>query len=97
VASAMTNEQRFIASCEGLGEADVRQKLNAGRYSERRATWASKWLEQVESGKSDATKAEEKRTRLRNSAKTKRFVAPAVLATVVVLVLVVAISILRFR
>jgi hypothetical protein len=55
----MTNEERFVASCQIGGEADVRQKLNADRYSVQKAVWASNWLEQVESGKSDATKAEE--------------------------------------
>lgn len=91
----MTNEQRFIASCEGLGEADVRQKLSAGRFSERRAEWASTWLEQVESGKSDATRAEEKSSRLRKSAKTNAYVAPAV-AGFVVLLLVIGAMVMKF-
>ena len=56
----MTNEQRFIASCESVGEAYVRQKLSGGRYSEPKIAWANSWLEQVESSKSEATKAEEK-------------------------------------
>ena len=64
---AMTNEERFIASCETVGEADVRSKLSADRYSERKAVWASAWLEKMESGKSDATKAEEVSSRLRSS------------------------------
>jgi hypothetical protein len=85
----MTNEQRFIASCETLGEADVRQKLNAGRYSGRRADWATIWLEQVESGKSDATKAEEKTTLLRKANKNG-YVAPSVAALVVLVLLAVA-------
>ena len=57
---AMTNEERFIASCRNVGEADVRQKLTAQRYDGQRAVWASSWLEQVESNKSDATRAEER-------------------------------------
>ena len=61
---AMTNEERFIASCQSLGEADVRQKLNADRYSDRKAVWANSWLEEMESGKTDATKAEEINSRL---------------------------------
>jgi hypothetical protein len=61
---AMTNEERFIASCQSVGEADVRQKLNANRYTGQRAVWASGWLERVENGKSDATKAEERNTPL---------------------------------
>jgi hypothetical protein len=55
----MTNEERFIASCQKIGESDVRQKLNADRYGGQRAVWAAKWLAQVESGKSDDTEAEE--------------------------------------
>lgn len=55
----MTNEERFIASCQRIGESDVRQKLNADRYGGQRAAWAASWLAQVESGKSDDTKAEE--------------------------------------
>lgn len=61
---AMTNEERFIASCQREGEAGVRQKVNEGRYSERRAAWASEWLDLVDSGKSDATRAEERSRRL---------------------------------
>ena len=61
---AMTNEERFIASCVTAGEVDVRQKLNADRYSDLKATWASSWLEQVENAKSDATRDEEKNSRL---------------------------------
>ena len=64
---ALTNEERFIASCETVGEADVRGKLSADRYSERKAVWASAWLEKMESGKSDATKTEEITNRLRSS------------------------------
>jgi len=64
MAMAMTNEERFLASCAIEGEAGVRQKLHGGRYGERRAAWAGAWLEEVESGKSDATKAEESRSSL---------------------------------
>jgi hypothetical protein len=69
---AMTNEERFIASCESVGEADVRQKLSAGRYGGSKVLWAGDWLEQVESAKSDATKADEKSSRLRMAAGTNR-------------------------
>jgi hypothetical protein len=68
----MTNEERFIASCESVGEADVRQKLNADRFSVRKAAWAGDWLQQVESAKTDATKAEEKSSGLRQAARNDR-------------------------
>ena len=68
----MTNEERFIASCESMGEADVRQKLNADRYGGSKAVWASDWLEQVESAKSEATKAEERSSRVRMAAGANR-------------------------
>ena len=61
---AMTNEERFIVSCENVGETDVRQKLNADRYTGRRAAWATAWLEQVESSKSESTRAEERSRKL---------------------------------
>jgi hypothetical protein len=83
---AMTNEERFIASCESLGEADVRQKLNADRYGGSKAVWASDWLEQVESAKSDATKAEESRSRVRIAAGTNRHFALG-LSTLLIVVL----------
>ena len=78
----MTNEERFVASCASAGEADVRQKLGAGRYSDRRAEWAAAWLEQADSGKSDATKAAEKSSRLRTSAAPRpyRYLALGVVA-----------------
>ena len=82
---AMTNQERFIASCESVGEADVRQKLNTDRYGGSKARWASDWLEQVESAKSEATKAEEKSSRLRMAAGTDRhlgFAVPAILLVV---------------
>jgi hypothetical protein len=68
----MTNEERFIASCESVGEADVRQKLSANRYGASKAVWANDWLERVESTKSDATKAEEKSSRLHMASGTNR-------------------------
>lgn len=64
---ARTNEERFVISCESAGEADVRQKLSSGQYSENRTLWANSWLEQRESGKSDATRAEERSVLSRNS------------------------------
>ena len=33
----MTNKERFIGSCELVGEADVQTKLRARRYCERKA------------------------------------------------------------
>ena len=68
----MTNEERFIASCQTAGEADVRQKLNADRYGGLKAAWASSWLEQVEGAKSDATKAEERNSRLAKPTPNRR-------------------------
>jgi hypothetical protein len=56
----MTNEERFIASCQRIGESEVRQKLNADRYEGQRAVWAASWLAQVDGSKSEDTKAEEK-------------------------------------
>jgi hypothetical protein len=52
----MTNEERFIGSCNSVGEAEVRARLNADRYSVGKAVWAAAWLDQVEGAKSDATK-----------------------------------------
>jgi hypothetical protein len=83
----MTNEERFLASCESVGEVDVRQKLNADRYSGRKAVWASGWLEQVESAKSDATKAEERSIGLRITAGADRHFAPGVSALLFILLL----------
>lgn len=90
----MTNEERFIASCEMVGEADVRTKLSAGRYSELKTPWATRWLESVESGKSDFTKEEEASSRLHDLRRTKdRF---ATLKVVLVIVLLLAILIAFF-
>lgn len=83
----MTNEERFIASCRTVGEADVRQKLNAGRFSERRTIWANSWLEQIESGKTDATRAEEKLSRAPSSRTHNRFLLPAIVAVAIALLL----------
>jgi len=92
----MTNEERFIASCESVGEADVRQKLNADRFSGSKAAWASGWLEQVECAKSDATKAEERSSGLRMSAGTDRHFAFRVSILLFVLLLATAALYLMF-
>jgi len=91
----MTNEERFIASCQSLGEANVRQKLNADGYGGQRAVWASSWLDQVESGKSDATKAEERNSLLRRT-RPNRLFAPAVSVVLVVLLLGCVVLFLKF-
>jgi len=83
----MTNEERFIASCEEVGETDVRDKLSAGRYGERKTIWASSWLERMDSGKSDATKAEERSGLLPNSTTANRYFSYATLVIFVVLLL----------
>jgi hypothetical protein len=93
----MTNEERFIASCENAGEADVRQKLNANRYGGSKAVWASDWLEQVESAKSDATKAEESSSRLRIAAATNRHLGFGVSALLLVVLLAAAALLLMSR
>ena len=87
---AMTNEERFIASCLTAGEADVRQKLNADRYSDLKAAWASNWLEQVENAKSDATRDEEKNSRLAK-AKPSHHLAFVALALLLVVLLAAAV------
>jgi hypothetical protein len=56
----MTNEERFLASCEKVGETGVQQMLNAGRYEGRKAEWATNWLVSVDHGKTDVTRAEER-------------------------------------
>jgi hypothetical protein len=93
---ALTNEERFVASCEEVGEADVRSKLSAGRYSERKAVWASDWLEKVESGKSDATRAEERSIRLPSSTKGGPYFIYAS-AIFIVLLLAGAVVLLKLR
>jgi hypothetical protein len=93
----MTNEERFIASCVSAGETDVRQKLNADRYSEQKAVWAGDWLEQVESAKSDATKAEETSSRLRMTASPRRHFVFAVSALLLVLLLASVVLFLKSR
>jgi hypothetical protein len=92
----MTNEERFIASCESVGEVDVRQKLNADRYSGQRAVWASSWLEQVESNKTDATKAEERSSLLLGTKPNSKF-ASATLAALFVLMLAIVFLLLRYK
>jgi hypothetical protein len=92
----MTNEERFIASCESVGEADVRQKLNADRYTGTKAVWASSWLEQVESGKSDATKAEESISRLLKTRSNPHFIT-TVSAILFVLLLASVVLFLKLR
>jgi hypothetical protein len=83
----VTNEERFMDSCASVGEADVRQKLNASRFSGQKTVWANDWLEQVESAKSDATKAEERNSSLRIAAGTNRRSAFGVLTLLLVLLL----------
>ena len=95
--AAMTNEERFIASCETVGEADVRDKLGTGRYSERKIVWANNWLERVESGKSDATKAEEISSRLRSSTNAYPYFFYAISAIFIVLLLGGAGLLLKLR
>jgi hypothetical protein len=92
----MTNEERFIVSCESVGETDVRQKLNAARYSGPKAVWASEWLEQVESAKSDATKAEERSSRLGVTSKRNRHFASGVSSLLLVLLIVSVVLFLKF-
>ena len=93
----MTNEDRFIAACEMAGEADVRQKLNADRFSGRKTLWASDWLEQVESAKSDATKAEERSSGLRMAAGTDRHFTSTFSVILFLLLLCGAALFLMFR
>jgi hypothetical protein len=92
----MTNEERFVASCVNEGEVGVRQKLNASRYGERRAIWAGTWLDEVENGKSDATRAEEKSTGLLKPKQASRFYSAAS-ALVLVLLLAGVIGFLAFK
>ncbi|MFL6726669.1 MAG: hypothetical protein ACJ8FS_09175 [Sphingomicrobium sp.] len=94
---AMTNEERFIASCEKVSEAEVRDRLSTGRYSERKAEWASNWLDKVESGKSDATKAEERSRRVGNPASARIYFVYTVSAILIVLVLAGAAVLLKLR
>ena len=92
---AMSNEERFVAACRLEGEAGVRQKLATSRYSEVKAGWASGWLEEVESGKSDATKAQERSAGILNAKKPGRYLAAA--AIIIVLVLVCGVAFLELR
>lgn len=88
---AITNEERFIASCEAVGETDVRDKLSAGRYGERKTMWASSWLEKVESGKSDATKAAERSSLLRNPTTSNCYFAYATSSKILSIAALVAV------
>jgi len=93
----MTNEERFIASCQSVGEADVRQKLNANRFSDRKAVWAGDWLELVESAKTDATKAEERSTGVRLAARNDRHSAFRASTLLLILLLAGAALLLMFK
>jgi hypothetical protein len=93
---AMTNQERFMASCDSIGEADVRQKLATNQYTDRRSVWASDWLEALESGKSDAMKAEERSSLLRKAAKPTGYARFAA-AAVIVLGVASAIAFLKLR
>jgi hypothetical protein len=79
----MTNEERFIVSCEAVGEADVRAKLSASRYSELKSSWASSWLQRIDNDKSDTTKAEERSSRLQDLSRTKNRSVTAKLALLI--------------
>jgi hypothetical protein len=50
--------------------------------------WASRWLEQLEENKSDATKADERSSLLRSSAKTRT--SPTAIATVLLTLILLA-------
>lgn len=93
----MTNEERFIVSCEGVGETGVRDKLNAGRYGERKTMWASSWLEKVESGKSDATRAEERSRLVRLSPTANRYFNNTTSAIFIALLLTGATVVMMLR
>jgi len=84
----MTNEERFIVSCEAVGEADVRAKLSANRYSELKVSWASSWLQRIDNDKSDITKAEERSSRLRDLSRTQNRSVTARLAFLIAVMLV---------
>lgn len=91
MAEAMTNEERFVASCASEGEVNVRQKLNSGRYSGRKAVWADTWLDVVEAGKSDATKADEQsRGLLKAKTHNRFFFATPVLLLVLLVTFLIA-------
>jgi hypothetical protein len=92
----MTNEERFIGSCNSVGEAEVRARLNADRYSAGKALWAAAWLERVEGAKSDATKAEERRTHLPQARPAVRLKLVYLTALVAALVLICAVLFVEF-
>jgi hypothetical protein len=93
----MTNEERFIASCATAGEAEVRQKLNANRYSGRKVVWAGDWLEMIESAKTEATKAEERSSGLRVAARNSRQSAFGLVTILIVTLLAGAALLLMVR
>ncbi len=93
----MTNEERFIASCETVGEAAVRAKLDAGKYSEGKAPWATSWLERIDSGKSEITQEEERSSRLREMSRTQNRLAPAKVVVFIVLLLAVFTALFLLR
>ena len=95
VTGAMSNEERFIAACSLEGEAGVRQKLAAGRYSEAKSGWAGGWLEEVESGKSEATKAQERIAGILSAKEPSRYVVAATILIVLVLLCGIAFFELR--
>ncbi len=91
MAEAMTNEERFVASCASEGEVGVRQKLSTGRYSERKTAWAGTWLDVIEAGKSDATRAEEKSSGLlKTNNRNRLFLAASALLLVLLGTVVIA-------
>jgi hypothetical protein len=95
---ALTNEERFLVSCRAEGELGVRQKLHTGRYSERKATWATTWLDSVDGSKSDATRAEEKRVRLLTAAAPNRKPGASLLARgLLMLTALCVVALLTFR
>lgn len=93
--SARTNEERFISACEKVGEAEVRHRFNAGRYDGRKVEWASKWLEMIQDGKSDATKAAES-NRLVSPPASGRYVQIAMIVTFVILAAAVGVVLLSW-
>lgn len=93
---ALTNQERFVAACQIEGGAGVRNKLNTGRYSEAKTIWASNWLEQVDGGKSDATRAQEGSTRLLNAKEPGRRLV-AIISLMLVMVAVAAAVFLLMR
>jgi hypothetical protein len=92
----MTNEERFIGSCNSVGEAEVRARLNADRYSVGKAAWAAAWLDQVEGAKSDATKAEERSSRSPQTGPDRRVRLVVFALLLAVLLVTVAVLFVEF-